>query len=133
LSTNWIHLLGFFATTYVSIIAFHFLGLKGFEGGTMNSIFLWSFISVPLLFFTYGLLFIGYFYLLILTFDIIGFSLIKLKTIQILLLEWVLIIPPFIYWALKYDYWLWLTLAISFLITQLLRKRKIERIKNNVA
>lgn len=132
-TTNWIHLLGFYVTTYASIILFKIAGLEGFRGGTWTSTFLLSLISIPFLFFTYGLVFLIYFYALIATADIVGFTWTKLKSIEILLIEWLIIIPPFIYWAFTNDYWLWLTLSASFLLTQLYRRRQIERIKNNVA
>lgn len=128
-TTNWVHLLGFYVTTYLSIILFTVTEHERYQGGNWTSILLLSLISIPFLFFTYGLLYVVYFFALIIIMDISGFSWTKWKPIQILLLEWLIIVPPFIYWAFKYDYWLWLTLSVSFLLTQLYRRRQIEKIK----
>lgn len=128
-TTNWVHLLGFYVTTYLSIILFTVTGLERYQGGNWISILLLSLISIPFLFFTYGLLYVVYFFALIIIMDILGFSWTKWKPIQILLLEWLIIVPPFIYRAFKYDYWLWLTLSVSFFLTQLYRRRQVEKIK----
>jgi hypothetical protein len=132
-TTNWIHILGFYAMTYVSFILFRIIGIEGYNGQTWDITLFLSLATIPLLFFTYGLLIIFYFYASIIIIDIIAFKWTKLETKQILLIEWIVIIPPFIFWAFKYEYWLWLTLALSFLLTQFYRKRQIEKIKNNVA
>jgi hypothetical protein len=126
LRTNWIHLLGFYVTTYFSIVLFHYLEIRRFQGDSPNSIFLLTF-SIPMLFFTYGLVFLVSFYALIIFFDLIAFHFTKLSTKSIMLLEWALIIPPFIYWAFKEEYWLWLVLVTSLLLTQLIRIKMINR------
>ncbi|QHL86835.1 hypothetical protein GU926_05035 [Nibribacter ruber] len=60
--------------------------------------------------------------------DVFCFSFIKNKIKTILLIEWIIIVPIFIYWAFEYEYWLWITLAISFFVTQQLRDKKIKKI-----
>jgi hypothetical protein len=126
LRTNWIHLLGFYVTTYFSIVLFHYLGSGRFRSDLPNSIYLLTF-SIPMLFFTYGLVFLASFYTLIIFLDLIAFHFTKLSTKSIMLLEWGLIIPPFIYWAFTEEYWLWLVLVTSLLVTQLIRIRMINR------
>lgn len=131
LGTNYIHLIGFIITTYFSSIIFSLLKLERYTNEfTIDSLIVWVF-TVPILIFTYGLIFLGGFYLSIIIMDAIGFFLFPNQTRKILLIEWLIIIPPFVYWAFQYDYWLWLTLSISFLITQSIREKRInKKIKN---
>ena len=126
-TTNWIHLPGFYITAYLTVVFFKIFGIDRFENWT-NTLFLTP-IMILLLFLTYGLIIIVAFFTVIVVLDFMAFKWTKLAIVYILLLEWTLIIPPFIYWAFKYDYWLWLTLALSFLVTQFYRKRQIEKIK----
>jgi len=125
LRTNWIHLLGFYVTTYFCIVVFHHLGIGRFRSDLPNSIFLLTF-SIPMLFFTYGLGFLVSFYTLIIFLDLIAFHFTELSTKSIMLFEWALIIPPFIYWGFTEEYWLWLALVVSFFASQLLRIRYIR-------
>ena len=127
LGTNYIHLIGFIITTYFSSIIFSLLKLERYTNEfTIDSLIVWVF-TVPLLIFTYGLIFLGGFYLSIIIMDSIGFFLFPNQTRRILLIEWLIIIPPFVYWAFQYDYWLWLTLSVSFLITQLIKEKIINK------
>lgn len=130
ISTNWIHLVGFYVTTYFSMILFNIIGLENYTNEAWNQILFLNLIMIPFLFFSYGLMFIGGFFGAIITLDSIGFNLTKTKTKNnlILDLEWIIIIPPFVTWAFEYDYWLWLTLIISFALTQWIRKSKVEKI-----
>ncbi len=132
LGTNWIHILGFYITTYVSLILFKLIGIEEGQDEWGELLLLTPF-TIILLFFIYGLMFIGGFYGSVLLLDVIGFSIFKNKIRAVLLIEWILIILPFIQWAFDYEYWLWLTLSLSFLVTQWIRKHKIEKILKNVA
>jgi hypothetical protein len=125
ISTNWTHLVGFYLTTYLSFILFKIIGLgDDYEWDT-----LWfGFISAGLLFMVYGLDILGYFILTILTMDIISFSWTNKWIKETLIIQWIIISTPFIYWAFEYQYWLWITLSISLLITQMIRRNKIETI-----
>ena len=129
LATNWVHLVGFFITTYLSLAFFKLIGLPGSTHESWAEILLLSLLTIPLLYFHYGIPIILGFYAAILILDIIAFNVLeKYKTSLLLLLEWLLIVPIFISWAFEYDYWLWLTLPLSFLVTQYLREKKIRRI-----
>jgi hypothetical protein len=125
ISTNWTHLVGFYLTTYLSFILFKIIGLgDDYEWDT-----LWfGFISAGLLFIVYGLDILGYFILTIMTMDIISFSWTNKWIKETLLIQWIIISTPFIYWAFEYQYWLWITLSISLLITQMIRRKEIETI-----
>jgi len=127
-STNWIHLVGFYVTTYLSLILFKLVGLEGSENDYWDVLLFLSLLTIPLLFFTYGLIIMTSFFGAILLLDIIGFNLKIQRTRLILLFQWIIIIPPFIYWAFEYEYWLWLSLCLSFLATQLIRGKTINKI-----
>lgn len=126
LKTNWIHLLGFYVSTYCSSIIFHLMGLERYRGYSLTPTLLTSLVSIPFLFFTYGLLFILTFYIAILLLDSIAFHFTNFKVITIMVIEWIVIIPPFVYWAFKEEYWLWLVLITSLLFTQLIRIKWIR-------
>jgi len=115
------------------MILFNAFGLETYTTETWSQTLFLNLIMIPFLFFTYGLMFIGGFFGAIIILDSIGFNLTKTKTDLILFLEWIIIIPPFVIWAFEYDYWLWLTLIISFAVTQWIRKRKIEKINKKRA
>lgn len=127
------HLVGFYVTTFFSLILFSFLGLEGYTSETWTQVLFLNLIMILFLIFGYGLMFLIGFYGALIIMDSIGFNLTKTKTDLILLLEWIIIIPPFVTWAFKYDYWLWLTLIISFAFTQWIRRRKIEKINKKLA
>lgn len=125
ISTNWTHLVGFYLTTYLSFILFKIIGL----GDDYEWNILWfGFISAGLLFVVYGLKILGYFALTIVTMDLISFSWSNKWTKETLIIQWAIISTPFIYWAFEYEYWLWITLSISLLTTQMIRRRRIEAI-----
>jgi hypothetical protein len=42
-----------------------------------------------------------------------------------LMIEWVIISSPFVYWAVKYHEWIFAAAIIAFFITQLLREKRI--------
>lgn len=125
--TNWIHLVGFYAMTYLSLIFFKALDIDS-ESDTWKATLFLSPLTILLLFVISGPIIIGGFHAVIIGLDLICFNLLKMKVWKILVLEWVLIIPFFINWAFENKYWLWLTLCLSFLITQFIRKRQIERL-----
>jgi hypothetical protein len=80
--------------------------------------------NAPFLIFTYGLILLAAFYLAIVLLDVFLLTTLKIGVRYIMLLEWVIISPVFIYWAVKYTYWLWIVLITSFLITQLIRSSR---------
>jgi hypothetical protein len=130
ISTNWVHLVGFYVTTYLSLILFKLFGLD--TSDSWVAVLLISILTIPLLFFVYGVKIVGGFYFALLLLDIIAFSSIRKRRIEILIVEWWIISIPFIYWAFKYQYWLWITLSISFLVTQMIRLQRIKKIEARV-
>jgi len=124
LSTNWIHLVGFYLTTYLSLILFKIIGLET-DDNWISVLFVSPF-TIIILFLVYGLPIIGGFYLGMLLMDIFLFSWRNKWIKTSLIVEWILISLPFISWAFEYEYWLWITLSISFLTTQMIRTKKIK-------
>lgn len=128
LTTNWVHLVGFYITTYLSLIIFKLFGLEDMADYDWWQTLIENLATILVLFLMYGALIIAGFYAVIILLDILGFNLFPKRTGLILSMEWLVIAPPFIYWAFEYEYWLWLTLLLSFAITQWNRKRKIQEI-----
>jgi hypothetical protein len=127
--SNWIHLLGFYLIIEISTII-HIatspdaMNWQESVGGLL--------LGAPFLMLSYGLIFIIGFLLVIVILDILLFFLPtnnrKFVIILVLSTEWLLIVPIFIYWAFEYNYWLWIYLSASFLITQIIKSRRVKGI-----
>ena len=129
ISTNWIHLVGFYITTYLTLVIGEiFNPTEGWE-----PIIVTGFLAAFMLFALYGYAIIGWFYLAILIMDMAAFGWKSRWTKEILIVEWVIISAPFVYWAFKYEYWLWLALSMSLLATQMLRKRSIDIVRGSTS
>lgn len=127
ITTNWVHIVGFYLTTYLTLVIGSFFDpAEGWEPAVLT-----GFISAILLFVVYGYVIIGWFYLAIVLLDIACFTWTNKWRKEILIMEWIIISGPFIYWALEYEYWLWITLSVSLLTTQMIRLKKIKKIENN--
>jgi hypothetical protein len=124
ISTNWIHLLGFYITIYLSFIIFKIIGLG--DDYEWDILLGFGFVSAGILMLGYGLKILGYFVLAIVAMDIGSFSWGNKRPRETLILQWIIISVPFIYWAFYYEYWLWITLSISLLTTQLVRAKGID-------
>ena len=127
LLTNWIHLVGFYVTIYLYGIATKLLGVEG-AYDTWDWQLVHSLWTILLAFLLYGLPIIGGFYLTLLFLDFMLFRFSSLRSWTILLLEWCLIVPVFIYWAFLHEYWTWVVLSLSFLTTQSIRWRWVQRL-----
>lgn len=117
--TNWINLVAVFAITYLYVIANVLI-----HSGTFLQAILGGLISICL----YGMMFWAFFVvsLLVLDFLIIvrNRDQLKLK----LFFEWLIISSPFIYWTIKYDEWIFAVATFAFLISQLARKKMINKL-----
>jgi hypothetical protein len=125
--TNWIHLLGFYAMSYLSLIFFKAIGLDSRNDTWETVLFLYP-LTIAESFFLYGPIIIGGFYAVVIWLDVLCFNLLKTQPWKILVLEWLLVIPFFIKWAFEYKFWIWFPLCLSFLTTQFIRRRPIERL-----
>ncbi|MBT2622615.1 hypothetical protein [Chryseobacterium sp. ISL-6] len=124
LNTNWINILGvFISVLFYSII----YNLTVEDDVTTN--FFQSIFAAILLVLSYGLMFWIGSILALIVLDLIliipNQSNLKLK----LLIEWIVISAPFVYWATIYEEQrvLYIIAIITFLITQLVRERLITK------
>jgi hypothetical protein len=127
--TNWLHLLGFYICVEAVML---FQAMDNFiqEQSWANFVeeALWW---APFLMFTYGLMFLIGFYRVLIFLDIICIKVFKMSALDMVVAEWLIISPIFIYWAFDNQYWLWIALVISFLATQLIRSKKIDKWTSN--
>jgi hypothetical protein len=127
IATNWIHIVGFYLTTYLTLVVASFFDpTEGWE-----PIILTGFMAALLLFVIYGYVVIAWFYLAIVIMDVVCFTWTNERRLEILMAEWIIISSPFIYWAFEYEYWLWIALSVSLLITQIVRLGRIKKIEGN--
>ncbi|MEQ9309837.1 MAG: hypothetical protein RLN90_10310 [Balneolaceae bacterium] len=125
-ATNWVHIPGFLVTLYFSLILFKAVGLE--ETYDWTQVLFLSIFSIPFVFLTFGLPFLAGLFIALSILDVLAFKFTKLSAKLIVQIQWILIIPPFIYWAFRYDYWAWLTLCCSFLVTQLIREKMVNKV-----
>lgn len=124
LLTNWINILGVFVGAMVCTVILTLADPnygQGMAGAILGALFLVL---------GYGMMFWGVFIVSLLILDLIlivpSHNYLRTK----LILEWVIIDIPFIYWSVAYKEWVFAAGAIAFLITQLLREKLICRIKS---
>lgn len=125
LLSNWIHLFAIYFGFYLTII-----GAKIFESNdySWSSTLFESLLTIPLLILVYGLDLLWKFFVTIIILDIILFSFNQRWTKEKIIIEWAIIVTPFINAAFEYKYWAWLTISILFLLTQFYRKKQILKI-----
>jgi hypothetical protein len=116
IATNWINLAGVFIVTYFYVFTDVLI-----HSGTFVQAVLGGLISICL----YGMMFWGMFVvsLILLDFLIIMRNRNHLKAK--LLIEWLMVSSPFIYWTIKYCEWIFAVAIGAFLISQLIRERLI--------
>lgn len=115
--TNWINFLGIFLSTYIAIMLSDINNLPYTLLSSLYSVL------------GYGFLFWRGFFITIFLMDIV---LLNKRNVNIMLLiEYVIISIPFIYWGFKYNEWIFFVAIIAFLISQYLRKDRILKIFND--
>lgn len=123
LKTNWINIIGVFTVLFLYTTIYELI-----EPNVSRNIFqamIASLIGICL----YGIMFwVGFIIMLI----ILDYVLIipNLKDLKLkLLIEWIVISSPFVYWAIKYpeQRTLYIIAIITFLVTQLLRDKLINK------
>ena len=119
LLTNWINLLGIF------IVAFVCATVLNYNDENVSRTLFQAMIAALILVCLYGIMFWG-----ILIVSLIIFDMLLIRTDQNnlktkLLIEWLVISSPFVYWMIRYNEWIFLALVLAFLITQLLREKLI--------
>ena len=122
ISTNWINLLGVFSVTYMSIVVWALI-----DTDLSYNIFqalLAGLFSVL----GYGMMLWGLFIILLSVLDLILIVPNKGNLRVKLLIEWLIISSPFIFWTIKYHEWIFLVAIVTFLATQLVREKHIMKV-----
>lgn len=120
--TNWINL----SVIFIAVFVAGFISAIVYDRFTFSEALFGTTYSIV----GYGMLFWFGFFILIGLLDIVLFSIIKQPQYVIykLVLEWIIISSPFIYWLIKYNQWIFLVAIIAFLIGQYLRRPYISKI-----
>ena len=116
--TNWINITGVFVITYFYVITDVLI-----HSGTFVQAVLGGLISICL----YGMMFWGIFVASLIALDLLVIMRNKNHLKAKLLIEWLLISSPFIYWTIRYNEWIFAVAIVAFLISQLLRERLIKQ------
>jgi hypothetical protein len=117
--TNWINLLGVFCVAFVYAIV-----LSLIDTNLSYNIFQAT-LAALFLILAYGMMFWALFIILLIILDLILIVSNRKNLKTKLVIEWLLISSPFIYWAVKYHEWIFVAAIIAFFISQQLRARYI--------
>jgi hypothetical protein len=123
--TVWINLLVIFLAVYPFLILSELIGSDESLQDTLMIGFIGSFFTI----FGFGLIFWLGFLVVVLILD---FVLIRRQESNLtlkLLIEWSVISCPLVYWAFKYDTWVFLVASLALLISQVhWRRQRINQI-----
>lgn len=122
IKTNWVTILGVFSTAF-----FYAIYLNVTDVNVSRNIFQ-SVLPALILVVLYGALFWLLFLIMLVLLDIFFVARGRLDLRAKLLIEWVIISLPFVYWAIEYKKWIFIAAMIGFLVTQLLRERSLRHI-----
>jgi hypothetical protein len=120
IKTNWINLIGVFIAVFVYAIV---LNLN--DTNVSRNLFQ-SILPALILVCLYGILFWALFILLLVVLDLIFIVKDQTNLTVKLLIEWLIISSPFIYWAVRYREGIFIAAIIAFLITQFIRQKRIR-------
>ena len=118
IKTNWINITGVFLITYFYVITDVLL-----HSGTFIQAIVGGLISICL----YGMMFWGLFVVSLIVLDLLVIMRNKNHLKAKLVIEWLVISSPFIYWTIKYNELIFAVAIVAFLISQLLRERLIRQ------
>ncbi len=122
LSTNWVNILGVFCAVLIYSIISNLL-FNTTNSQNALQLILAAFFLVCL----YGILCWAFFAVLLIILDLVLIVKHQKNLRFKLLVEWLLISLPFIYWSIKYNEWIFLVGVLTFSLTQLLREKLILR------
>ena len=120
ISTNWINLIGVFITVFLYAIV---LNLN--DTNVSRNLFQ-TILPALILVCLYGILFWTLFILLLVILDLIFIVKDQTNLTVKLLIEWLIISSPFIYWAVRYREGIFISAIVAFLITQFIRQKRIR-------
>jgi hypothetical protein len=119
--TNWINILGVFIAVFIYAMVLNITD-ENISRNLFQSVF-----AALILIVGYGIMFWGMFIVALVVFDLLVLGNkdnLKIK----LLIEFLIISIPFVYWAFKYHEWIFVVAIIAFLISQLVREKRISEI-----
>jgi hypothetical protein len=118
-ATNWVNILGvFFVLLLYSTII-------NFKNNSLEYNFFQSIVAGFILVCFHGFMFWGLFIFSLIILDLSLLTKEQGNLKKILLLEWVIVSSPFIFWTIKYQECIFLIGVLTFLITQFMRKKYI--------
>jgi hypothetical protein len=120
LKTNWINVAGVFVAVFLYAVALNLTDIN-----VSRNVFQ-SILPALMLVCLYGIMFWSLFILLLVVLDLLLIVKNQNSLIGKLLIEWLIISGPFVYWAVRYKEWIFIVAIIAFLITQFIRKRIIQ-------
>jgi hypothetical protein len=120
IKTNWINLIGVFIAVFIYAIV---LNLN--DTNVSRNLFQ-SILPALILVCLYGILFWALFILLLVGLDLIFIVKDQTNLTAKLLIEWLIISSPFIYWTVRYREWMFVVAIIALLITQSIRQKRIR-------
>ncbi|WP_426584298.1 hypothetical protein [Mucilaginibacter sp. R-33] len=118
--TNWINLLGIFGSVFLFAVVLTLTKVNlAYNIFTAITVALFSIIA-------YGMMFWAFLIIALVVLDLM-LIIPNRKDLKIkLIIEWLIISSPFVYWTFKYNEWIFAVGIVSFLITQLLRGKHIK-------
>src|ERR1700758_4643000 len=120
IKTNWINLAGVFIAVFIYAIVLNLTDIN-----VSRNLFQ-SILPALILVCLYGVLFWALFILLLVVLDLIFIVKDQTNLTAKLLIEWLIISSPFIYWAIRYREWIFVAAILALLITQFIRQKRIK-------
>lgn len=126
IKTNWVNIIGVF------IAAFLYAIFQNVYDENVSRNFFQATLSALTLVCLYGVMFWGLFVISLIVFDLVFIAKDQRRLKIKLLSEWLIISLPFVFWAIRYEQWIFFIGIVAFLITQIFRERLIVRQKHSV-
>lgn len=124
--TNWISVVGILIAVYLSGIISELI-IADKNGDISNSLWV-GFIGGIIGLVLYGAVFFIGFMICMSILDLLLIGKTGKHLRAKLLIEWILISTPFMYWIFKYSEWVFLIAIIAFFVTQVIRERLVLKI-----
>lgn len=121
IKTNWINITGVFIAVFAYAI------ILNINDVNVSRNLFQAILPALILVCLYGFLFWILFSILLIVFDLILIVRNQTNLIAKLIVEWLAISSPFIYWAILYREWIFVSAIITFFITQFIRQKQIRR------
>lgn len=118
--TNWVNLVGVFLTILV------FSVLRALTDENLAYNIFQAIAAALVLILGFGIMFWVLFIVLLIILDLILIVPSGRHLKNKLMIEWMVVSAPFVYWLVRYNQWVFLVGILSFLITQFLREKLLK-------